>query len=91
VPDPARPDPPACAACRELFPGLLDGGLAEADRRRAEAHLSRCAECRAALADLERLAGTGSPADEHAEPLDPRTREELLELFRSWRAGRRED
>jgi hypothetical protein len=50
------------------------------------AHLSRCADCRAALAALEPTAS--APA---AEPLDPRTREELLELFRSWRAGRQGD
>jgi len=89
VADPARPVPAACAACRERFPDLLDGTLAVPDRRRAVAHLSRCADCRAALAALERAAAF--PAAGHAEPLDPRTREKLLELFRAWRASRRED
>jgi anti-sigma factor RsiW len=83
VPEPA---PSACAACRELLGALLDGSLPEPGRRRAVAHLSRCADCRAALAALEPTAS--APA---AEPLDPRTREELLELFRSWRAGRQGD
>lgn len=81
-----EPAPSACAACRELLRALLDGSLPEADRRRAVGHLSQCADCRAALAALELAAGT--PA---AEPLDPRTREELLQLFRAWRAGRQED
>lgn len=77
--------PLACGACRACFPQVLDASLVDGGRRRALGHLAGCADCRAALAAVRRAAEAPAPA----EALDPRTRQELLELFRTWRAGRR--
>jgi anti-sigma factor RsiW len=43
---------------RDLLPGLLHGRLEDADRRMVEAHLARCADCRAELELLRQLRGT---------------------------------
>jgi hypothetical protein len=69
---------------------LLDGRLANPARRGGELeHLAGCADCRAALEAVRRAAEAPHPGE--AQGLDPRTREELLQLFRAWRAGRRRD
>lgn len=84
-----EPLPGVCAACRDSFPELFDGSQTKAGRSRTLTHLADCADCRAALAVVRRAAEAPDPGE--APALDPRTREELLRLFRAWRAGRQGD
>jgi anti-sigma factor RsiW len=51
---------------RDLLPDLLHGRLEDADRRMVEAHLARCADCRAELELLRQLRG----ALHRAPPVD---------------------
>jgi hypothetical protein len=64
-----------CDEAREIFPALIAGDLALTERAQAEAHLSRCPDCRHMIEDLYRVAPR-DPATEripaHAETR-PRT------------------
>ena len=41
-----------CKEIEGLLPGMIDGALPDAEKRRIETHLETCASCRKALADL---------------------------------------
>ena len=41
-----------CKEIEDLLPGMIDGALADAEKKRIEAHLEMCASCRKAVADL---------------------------------------
>ena len=63
----------------------LDGALSERDRARLEAHLSDCPHCSEYLAQLRATLdalGRATPEDLPDEAVD-----ELVELYRRWRAG----
>ena len=72
--------------CREvvsLVTSYLDGILTRVDSERFERHLSECPHCREHLKQIEAtiiVAGEVRP-----EELDPRARQELMDLFRKWR------
>jgi len=75
--------------CRQAF-GLvaeyLDGALSTADRRRFETHLAECEHCTEHLRQLElAVALTGRIRE---QDLDPAARDDLLALYRRWRADR---
>ena len=78
----------ACQELVELVTAYLDGALPAADRARFEAHLARCEDCTAFVAQfVQTLNALG--AMPRAEP-DARALDALLAVFRSWRAtGRR--
>ena len=43
-----------CKEIEDLLPGMIDGALADAEKKRIEAHLETCASCRKAFADLRK-------------------------------------
>ncbi|MRR39194.1 DUF2275 domain-containing protein, partial [bacterium] len=43
-----------CKEIEVLLPGMIDGALADAEKKRIEAHLESCASCRKAFADLRK-------------------------------------
>jgi anti-sigma factor RsiW len=74
--------------CREavaLMTEYLDDVLPARDRARLEAHLDRCPHCTEHLAQLRitiETMGRAQPEDLPAEALD-----DLVDLYRQWRAG----
>ena len=75
--------------CRELVrlvTDYLEGELPETDRRRFDAHLTKCDGCTTYLAqvrDTIRITGTLTE-----ESLAPQARDELLAAFRTWKYER---
>jgi anti-sigma factor RsiW len=73
--------------CREavaLMAAYLDGALPSEDRTRLESHLQACPHCSEYLAQLRvviEVSGQVGPDDLSDDALD-----ELVELYRSWRA-----
>jgi anti-sigma factor RsiW len=77
-----RPDL-VCQQVVELVTDYIEGSLSRADRRRFEAHLGKCPNCTNYLAQMRatiRATGTLHPDD-----LSPAVRQELTDLFRTWR------
>lgn len=74
-----------CREVVELMTAYLDGALSAADRAKFEEHISGCDGCRAYLAQL-RIARMlmGRVAD---EPVPEPLKTELMNAFRSWKAG----
>ena len=81
-----RTAPSAELTCRELVrlvTDYLEGELPETDRRRFDAHLTKCEGCTTYLAqvrDTIRITGTLTE-----ESLAPEARDELLAAFRTWK------
>ena len=74
-----------CQQAVELVTDYLEGALPERDRARFEAHLAGCPHCSEYLAQMRRtIAALG-----RIEPqtLEPEVRDELIDLYRRWRAG----
>ncbi len=74
-----------CQELVELVTDYVEGALPPAARARFEAHLRQCPGCANYLAQMRQtiqLTGTL-----RAEALDPKGRDELLGLFRHWRAA----
>jgi anti-sigma factor RsiW len=74
-----------CRQAVALVTAYLDGALSRSDRERFEAHLAGCPHCSAYLEQIRTtIALTG-----RAEPdiLDRHAQDELVALYRSWRAG----
>jgi anti-sigma factor RsiW len=73
--------------CREavsLVTAYLDGALHRADRDRFEAHLDECPHCAEHLRQIEAaILVTGTI---RVDDLDPLAREDLMDLYRRWRA-----
>jgi anti-sigma factor RsiW len=73
-----------CQEMVELITDYLEGALTRSQRKRFEAHLAGCEHCTEYLRQMRvtiRLTGRL-----RAEDLTPAMREELTELYRSWRA-----
>jgi anti-sigma factor RsiW len=73
-----------CQEMVELITDYLEGALTRSQRKRFEAHLAGCEHCTEYLRQMRvtiRLTGRL-----HAEDLTPAMREELTQLYRSWRA-----
>ena len=73
-----------CRQAVELMSDYVEGALPERDRARLEAHLAGCPHCTEYLAqirDVVAAAGRVEPEDLPPEALD-----ELVSLYRRWRA-----
>ena len=74
-------------ACREvvaLLTDYLDGALAPHDARRLEAHLEGCPHCSEYLAQFREAIAAAGRVD--PDDLAPEAVDDLLELYRAWRA-----
>jgi anti-sigma factor RsiW len=73
-----------CQQVVELITDYLEGALPRAQRRRLQAHLAGCEHCGEYIEQIRatiRLTGRLG-----VEDLSPRMREELVGLYRRWRA-----
>jgi anti-sigma factor RsiW len=74
----------ACRQVVELLTEYLDDALSTRDRARLEAHLADCPHCSEYLAQLRAtIASAGRVETDH---LEPAVVEDLVELYRRWRA-----
>lgn len=74
-----------CRQAVELVTDYLEGALPDRDRARFEAHLARCPHCTTYLEQMRAtIAAVGRI---EAEELAPEVRDELVTLYRRWRAG----
>jgi anti-sigma factor RsiW len=72
-----------CQQAVALVTAYLEGDLQGHDRKLFEAHLSDCDMCTEHLKQIRvTIAVAGTVSD---EDLDPLAREDLLQLYRSWR------
>ena len=77
------PNALTCQELVELVTDYLEGALPPAERERFDAHLVLCAGCRTYLEQMRQtIAATGRLSE---ESMEPGAREQLLELFRSWK------
>ena len=75
-----------CQELVELVTEYLEVTLPAGDRERLEVHLSVCAGCTEYVEQMRQtVAATGHL---HEEALDPRMRDQLMELFRNWTRSR---
>jgi anti-sigma factor RsiW len=75
-----------CRQAVALMTDYLDGALSEDDRALVEAHLGECEACTEHLRQIRiTVAVTGRVRD---EDLNPRAREDLIDLYRRWQADR---
>ncbi|MFL5758085.1 MAG: anti-sigma factor family protein [Thermomicrobiales bacterium] len=73
-----------CQELVELVTDYLEGALSSADVARFDEHLSGCDGCRAYLKQMGLTIRTLGELTE--ESIDPQARDELLGLFRDWKA-----
>lgn len=74
-----------CRQAVELVTDYLDGALSRADRARFEVHIADCPSCRTYLEQIRMtIAATGAI---EAEALDRHVQDELIALYRNWRAS----
>ena len=80
-----RPTDIMCQQAVELMTDYLEGALSELDRARLEAHLAACPHCAEYLAQIRAtIAAVGRV---RPETLAPEARQELVSLYRQWKAG----
>ncbi|HEX6586863.1 MAG TPA: zf-HC2 domain-containing protein [Solirubrobacterales bacterium] len=76
----------ACQELVELVTAYFDGSLSRSERRRFRAHIRGCPHCTAYVEQMRLvIEATGRLTE---EDIEPGAREELLEAFRGWSAGR---
>ena len=75
-----------CKELVELVTEYLEGALPLWERERFEAHLETCRGCRTYLEQMRKTIRTLGVLTEDSLPSE--TREELLEVFRNWKAAR---
>jgi anti-sigma factor RsiW len=81
-----RAKPLACQELVEIVTAYLEGAMGRRDRKRFEAHISGCDNCHTYVEQMRQtIAATGSITE---ETIDPAARDELLEVFRGWKAAR---
>jgi anti-sigma factor RsiW len=74
-----------CRELVELVTDYLEGSLDRRSRARFDRHISGCPHCTEYLAQMrETIRLTGTLTEEQ---LDPRARDELLSVFRTWRTA----
>lgn len=76
----------SCDELVELVTDYLEGALEESERLRLEAHLAECDGCSVYLEQIRttiRLTGMLTP-----DRIPPEGEDELLRVFRTWRAER---
>ena len=80
-----RPTDIMCQQAVELMTDYLEGALSDLDRARLEAHLRACPHCTEYLAQIRAtIAAVGRV---QPESLAPEARQELVSLYRQWKAG----
>ncbi len=77
-----KPKPLACRQVVELVTDYLDGTLPNGMRRRMEHHLSGCDPCVEYVGQIRTTVELA--ANIEPEPLDPETRNHLIDLYREW-------
>jgi anti-sigma factor RsiW len=78
--------PLACQGLVEIVTAYFDGAMSRRDRKRFEAHISGCDNCTTYVEQMrETIEATGSITE---ETIDPAARDELLAVFRDWKAAR---
>jgi anti-sigma factor RsiW len=71
-----------CRDAVELVTDYLEGRLSRRNRRRFEAHIAACRNCRSYLEQIRQtIAATGRI---EVEDLDPEVQDELIEMFRRY-------
>jgi predicted anti-sigma-YlaC factor YlaD len=74
----------SCKELVELLTEYLDGVLGPVDRLRVDEHLAICDGCRIYLDQMKTtIDALGKLREEH---IPPQVREELLRVFRTWKA-----
>jgi len=73
-----------CREAVELVTDYLAGGLTRRDRARFEHHLTRCRHCREYLDQMRATISVLGRVE--PESLAPEVRDELVALYRRWRA-----
>jgi anti-sigma factor RsiW len=76
-----------CKQAVEMVTDYLEGRLHRSARRRFERHLAKCPHCTEYLAQMRetiRLTGQVAPED-----LTEQMQDDLIQLFREWKAGER--
>jgi anti-sigma factor RsiW len=77
----------SCQELVELVTDYLEGALPPGDQTRFEAHLSECGGCTHYLEQMRlTITAVGHLTE---ETIEPAARDELLQLFRDWKAGTR--
>lgn len=80
-----RRDAIMCRQAVELVTDYLEGALTADERARFEAHLAGCPHCTEYLREMRMtIAAVGRIAP---ESLSPAARDDLVALYRTWRAG----
>lgn len=74
-----------CRQAVEVATDYLEGTLSGRDRARFETHLKDCPHCRAYLEQMRATIATLGRIEPDA--LDERVRDDLVELYRRWKAG----
>jgi predicted anti-sigma-YlaC factor YlaD len=74
-----------CRAAVELMTDYLEGAVTGKERDRFEQHLRHCQPCARILEQMRAVPSVVRAVD--TEALDPATRAELIELYRSTRGG----
>ena len=74
-----------CREFTELVTEYLEGAMSAEERARFEAHLDDCPGCTTYMDQMRVMLRT--LVRTHAELAPPEFREELVESFRTWRAG----
>jgi anti-sigma factor RsiW len=74
-----------CRQAVELMTDYLEGALSRRDRARLEEHLGACPHCSEYLSQIRAtIAAVGRVAP---ESLPPEARDDLVALYRQWKAG----
>ena len=74
-----------CQELVELVTEYLEGALSPEEQQRFEAHLALCAPCATYLAQMRQTIALAGQL--HEDDIAPRSKEQLLDLFRRWKAG----
>ena len=75
----------SCQELVELVTDYLEGALPPTTRTRFEAHLSVCDGCARYLEQMRlTIAAVGRLTE---ETIEPAARDDLMQLFRNWKAG----
>jgi len=78
------PDEPTCRDIVEIVTDYIEGRLQLRERTRFEQHLVICGGCRTYLEQMRQTIRAAGAVRE--ESLAPRQRDELVRLFRDWKA-----
>ena len=81
------PDELSCRELVELVTDYLENALPPAERVRFEAHLVACPGCQTYLEQMRQTIDVLGRVTE--ESLEPAARDQLLDLFRTWKRGDR--